>query len=233
MSSGTVTIVGDDVNHIVKVMRARAGDEIICCNGLGRDVKAVIESLGAEEVTARIVEENLPSREMPVYVTIAQGLPKSDKIEFVIQKGTELGAFSFLPFTSQRTVVKLDDKKEKKRRERWQKIAKEAAEQSHRSRVPVVQNVCSWRGLLALAPEFDYALFAYEKEEGALARSLQDIPPGSRVLLVVGPEGGFDESEVKEAEDAGMRIVSLGRRILRTETAALYGLSCISYQFER
>jgi 16S rRNA (uracil1498-N3)-methyltransferase len=233
MTDSTVMIKGDDVNHIVKVMRSKPGDEIICCSGEGRDVKAVLENLGPHEVTARIIEEKLPTREMPVYVTIAQGLPKGDKMELVIQKGTELGAFSFLPFTSQRTIVKLDDKKEKKRLERWQKIAKEAAEQSHRSRIPAIENVHNWEQLLALAPTFDYALFAYEKEEGSLAAALQTVPEDSRILLVIGPEGGFEEKEAVQAEESGMKRVSLGRRILRTETAPLYGLSCISYQFER
>ncbi|WCK53489.1 16S rRNA (uracil(1498)-N(3))-methyltransferase [Aneurinibacillus sp. Ricciae_BoGa-3] len=233
MTDSVVRITGDDVSHIVKVMRSEPGDEIICCNGEGRDVKAVIEGLGPDEVTARITEEDLPIREMPVYVTIAQGLPKGDKMELVIQKGTELGAFSFLPFTSQRTIVKLDDKKEKKRLERWQKIAKEAAEQSHRSRIPAIENVHNWEQLLARASGFDYALFAYEKEEGSLALALERIPAGSSILLIIGPEGGFEEQEALAAEESGMMRVSLGRRILRTETAALYGLSCVSYQFER
>ncbi|CEH29605.1 16S rRNA methyltransferase [Aneurinibacillus migulanus] len=234
MDEQYVMITGDDVNHIARVMRSRAGDEIICCNGQGRDVRGAIEEIGADAVRVRILEEDLPSRELPVQVTIAQGLPKGDKMELVIQKGTELGAFSFCAFTSLRTVVKLDDKKEKKRRERWQKIAKEAAEQSHRSRVPDIANMLTWRELLASASQFHYALFAYEKEETAtLRRALSGVPSGSRVLLVIGPEGGFDEKEVIEAETAGFVSVSLGRRILRAETAPLYALSCVSYEFEQ
>ncbi|WP_286887134.1 16S rRNA (uracil(1498)-N(3))-methyltransferase [Aneurinibacillus sp. UBA3580] len=234
MEEGYVTITGDDVNHIVRVMRSRVGDELICCNGRGRDVRGAIEEIGADAVRIRILEEGLPNRELPVQVTIAQGLPKGDKMELVIQKGTELGAFSFYVFTSKRTVVKLDDKKEKKRLERWQKIAKEAAEQSHRSRVPEVGSVLTWRELLATASRFHYALFAYEKEETAtLRRTLSEVPPGSNVLIVIGPEGGFDETEAAEAEAAGFRSVSLGRRILRAETAPLYALSCVSYEFEQ
>ncbi|MCP1356022.1 16S rRNA (uracil(1498)-N(3))-methyltransferase [Aneurinibacillus migulanus] len=234
MDEQYVMITGDDVNHIARVMRSRAGDEIICCNGQGRDVRGAIKEIGADAVRVRILEEDLPSRELPVQVTIAQGLPKGDKMELVIQKGTELGAFSFCVFTSLRTVVKLDDKKEKKRRERWQKIAKEAAEQSHRSRVPDIANMLTWRELLASASQFHYALFAYEKEETAtLRRALSGVPSGSRVLLVIGPEGGFDEKEVIEAETAGFVSVSLGRRILRAETAPLYALSCVSYEFEQ
>ncbi|MFT9848622.1 16S rRNA (uracil(1498)-N(3))-methyltransferase [Aneurinibacillus sp. REN35] len=234
MDEQFVTITGDDVNHIVRVMRSRPGDEVICCSGLGRDVRGAIDVIESDHVRVRILEEGLANRELPVQVTIAQGLPKGDKMELVIQKGTELGAFSFCAFTSMRTVVKLDDKKEKKRIERWQKIAKEAAEQSHRSRVPDVMNVLSWRELLASAPRFHYALFAYEKEEMAtLRRALSSVPAGSTILLVIGPEGGFDEKEVAEAEAAGFVSVSLGRRILRAETAPLYALSCMSYAFEQ
>ncbi|MBN6186206.1 16S rRNA (uracil(1498)-N(3))-methyltransferase [Aneurinibacillus sp. BA2021] len=234
MDERFVTITGDDVNHIARVMRSRPGDEVICCNGLGRDVRGAIAAIEADHVRVRIVAEDLMNRELPVQVTIAQGLPKGDKMELVIQKGTELGAFSFCAFTSMRTVVKLDEKKEKKRMERWQKIAKEAAEQSHRSRVPDVMNVLSWRELLASAPRFHYALFAYEQEEEAtLRRALSDVPAGSNILLVIGPEGGFDEKEVAEAAAAGFVSVSLGRRILRAETAPLYALSCMSYAFEQ
>jgi 16S rRNA (uracil1498-N3)-methyltransferase len=233
MDEQYVVITGDDVNHIVKVMRSRIGDEVICCNGEGRDVRGAIESFEGDAVRVRILEEGLPNRELPVQVTIAQGLPKGDKMELVIQKGTELGAFSFCAFTSSRTVVKLDDKKEKKRIERWQKIAKEAAEQSHRSHVPTIENVLSWRELLASASRFHYALFAYEKEETVtLRQALTEVQPGASILLVIGPEGGFDEKEVAEAEAAGFVSVSLGRRILRAETAPLYALSCVSYQFE-
>ncbi|WCN38731.1 16S rRNA (uracil(1498)-N(3))-methyltransferase [Aneurinibacillus uraniidurans] len=234
MREHEVTITGDDVNHIVRVMRNRVGDEVICCNGQGRDVRGAIEAIEPDAVHIRIVEEGLKNRELPVQVTIAQGLPKGDKMEWVIQKGTELGAFSFCAFTSSRTVVKLDAKKEAKRLERWQKIAKEAAEQSHRSVVPQIENVQSWRELLASASGFHYAVLAYEKEESAtFGRVLADMTPGSKLLVVIGPEGGFDEKEVAEAEAAGFAAVSLGKRILRAETAPLYALSCVSYRFEQ
>lgn len=234
MNDDTVFIQGEDVNHMVKVMRFRAGEQVICCNGKGRDVLAEIAEITPNQVELKIVVELDDSRELPLQVTIAQGLPKGDKMDYIIQKGTELGAFSFWPFTSRYTVVKLDEKKEKKRVERWGKIAKEAAEQSHRSAVPTISRPLGWRELLAKAGSFDYALFAYEKEvETPFSQALQGIPKGSSVLLLIGPEGGFSEDEVREAEETGMKRVSLGRRILRTETASLYGLSCISYQFER
>jgi len=234
MNDTKVVVTGDDVNHMAKVMRFLPGDRVICCNGEGRDVLAEIEKITSEHIQLKILEELSESRELPLKVTIAQGLPKGDKMDFIIQKGTELGAFSFLPFTSRYTVVKLDEKKEKKRVERWKKIAKEAAEQSHRSLVPHIANPLGWRELLAKVSSFDYALFAYEKEEETpLYQALKGIPKEASILLVIGPEGGFSEDEAREAEEAGMQRVSLGRRILRTETASLYGLSCISYEFER
>lgn len=234
MSETSVTITGEDVNHMVKVMRFRVGEKVICCNGEGRDVLAAIEELSPDEVHLHVLEELTKSRELPVEVTIAQGLPKGDKMDWIIQKGTELGAFSFWPFRSRYTVVKLDEKKEKKRVERWGKIAKEAAEQSHRSHIPHISNPLGWKELLAKAKSFDYALFAYEKdEETPLSLALKEIPAGASILLIIGPEGGFSEEEAREADQAGMKWVSLGRRILRTETASLYGLSSVSYEFER
>lgn len=234
MEDTSVTIIGEDVNHIVKVMRFRIGDQVICCNGEGRDVLAAIAEIYPDRVVLNVLEEINKSRELPVYVTIAQGLPKGDKMDWIIQKGTELGAFSFWPFTSRYTVVKLDEKKEKKRVERWGKIAKEAAEQSHRSLIPSVASPLGWKELLARVSSFDYALFAYEKEEETpFSKALQGIPSGASILLVIGPEGGFSEEEAGEAEGSSMVRVSLGRRILRTETASMYGLSCVSYEFER
>ncbi len=234
MNETAIFVTGEDVNHMVKVMRFRAGEQVICCNGEGRDVLAEIAEITSNHVELKVIQELADSRELPLQVTIAQGLPKGDKMDWIIQKGTELGAFSFWPFTSRYTVVKLDEKKEKKRVERWGKIAKEAAEQSHRSKIPAISSPLGWRELLAKSGSFDYALFAYEKEvETPFSQALQGIPKGASLLLVIGPEGGFAEEEAREAEEAGMKRVSLGRRILRTETASLYGLSCISYEFER
>ncbi|UUZ85485.1 16S rRNA (uracil(1498)-N(3))-methyltransferase [Paenibacillus sp. P26] len=231
-----VRITGDDAHHLTRVMRAEPGDEVIASDGVDREALVRIRTLEKNEVTADIVRRLPMENEASVDVWIAQSLPKGDKMETVIQKGTEIGAARFLPFVSERTVVQLDAKKEGKRLERWQKIAKEAAEQAHRNRVPEVEPVHSWKELLNRAKEANAAWICYEKESGqTLRKAIRRAVAGAgqaRVtpLLVIGPEGGFSEQEVVAAEAAGCVPVSLGKRILRTETAAMVGLTCILYE---
>ncbi|MCZ8511159.1 16S rRNA (uracil(1498)-N(3))-methyltransferase [Paenibacillus filicis] len=231
-----VLISGDDAHHLSRVMRAEPGDEVIVSNGLDREALVRIRTLDKEGVTAEIVELLPMLSEPAVDVWIAQSLPKGDKMETVIQKGTEIGAERFIPFISERTVVQLDAKKEGKRLERWNKIAKEAAEQAHRNRVPEVESVHSWKELLNRAAKADAAWICYEKAGAqelrkAIRQALKDSPAvRSKLLLVVGPEGGFSEREVEAAEAAGCVTVGLGKRILRTETAAMVGLTCILYE---
>ncbi|REE93069.1 16S rRNA (uracil1498-N3)-methyltransferase [Paenibacillus taihuensis] len=234
-----VVLTGDDAHHVIRVMRMEAGDSIIVSDGKSRVAEAVIRTLSPGNVEADI-SEWLPVTSEPLWsVTVAQSLPKGDKMEIVIQKGTEIGAVSFVPFQSQRMIVQYDAKKEAKRLERWGKIAKEAAEQAHRSRIPAIEEVATWKELLALVPTFDLALFCYEKEGGGLG--LRDALSSQRarhnwgseernILLIVGPEGGFTEREAEEVEEAGAVIVGLGKRILRTETAAMVGLACLMYE---
>lgn len=233
----TVQITGDDAHHIMKVMRSGIGDEFICSNGSDREVLVRITAMDKGMVDAEIIRELPMESEAAVEVWIAQSLPKGDKLETVIQKCTELGAARIVPFVSERTVVQYDAKKEAKRLERWQKIAKEAAEQSHRNRVPAIDAPISWKRLIELCGSFDLALLCYEKESGLklrplLAQSLAGAAAGEpkRVLAIVGPEGGFTEKEAAEAVAAGCHSVSLGKRILRTETAGMACLTCILYE---
>lgn len=239
----TVLVAGDDAHHIQRVMRLGVGDTFICSNGVDREALVAIERIDKTEITARVVNELAMDREPAVSVWIAQSLPKGDKLETVIQKGTELGATRFLPFESERTVVQYDAKKESKRLDRWRKIAKEAAEQAHRNRVPAVDAPCDWRQLLSQAGAADLALLCYEKQEALTFRELlreriaarTDAGAGGSaasmtIAVIVGPEGGFTEREAEEAIAAGCRAISLGKRILRTETAALVALSCIMYE---
>lgn len=242
-SEDTVQITGDDAHHLIKVMRARIGEKVICSNGIDREALVEITEMATGLVHASIIEA-LPMDDEPhVEVWIAQSLPKGDKMETVIQKGTEIGASRFIPFLSERTVVQYDAKKEAKRLERWQKIAKEAAEQAHRNRVPLVEAPYTWKAAMKLCSGFDLALLCYEKESGldfraqiqaALAeKSLEPAQSDSKplkVILLVGPEGGFSEAEVAEAVEQGCHSISLGKRILRTETAAMVGLTCILYE---
>jgi 16S rRNA (uracil1498-N3)-methyltransferase len=232
-----VTIVGEDARHIGRVMRSKPGDKLIVSDGGSREVLAEITFIEPQQVTATIIEELAGSGEPWLQVTVAQSLPKGDKMETVIQKCTEIGAASFLPFLSERTVVQYDSKKEEKRLARWQKIAKEAAEQAHRSKIPVVELSVKWEELLAALPGYDLVCLCYEKEDGRQLRDVlkpfvTELTPDMKVnvAVVVGPEGGFTEAEVREAEAAGAVSVGLGRRILRTETAAMAALTCIMYE---
>jgi 16S rRNA (uracil1498-N3)-methyltransferase len=240
MTGTAVTLTGEDARHLGTVMRAKPGDTFIACDGRGRDVLAKVAAVGRDTIEAVAVRPLTSSAEMAWKVTVAQSLPKGDKLETVIQKGTEAGAYAFQPFLSRRTVVQYDDRKEAKRLERWRKIAKEAAEQSHRSVVPDVRPVCGWKELIRSMAGYDAVIFCYE-EEGRAGNGLRSALSGFRsgrdpdrgppsVLLVVGPEGGFAPEEAEEAAAAGAVPAGLGKRILRTETAALYALACIAYE---
>ncbi|WP_068782113.1 RsmE family RNA methyltransferase [Paenibacillus sp. GM2] len=232
-----VVITGDDARHIGKVMRSKPGDEFIVSDGVSREALVKIISIEPGEVEAEIVSQLEPAGEPWLQVTIAQSLPKGDKMETVIQKCTEIGAAAFLPFISERTVVQYDMKKEEKRIQRWRKIAKEAAEQAHRSTIPAVMASVSWKELLAALADFDLVCLCYEQEDGqglrgALRPFVAGLETGNtyRIAVVVGPEGGFSEAEVTAAVEAGAASIGLGRRILRTETAAMAALTCIMYE---
>lgn len=230
-------ISGDDYHHIVKVMRQKAGDSIICVNKDGNGAVCIIEEITDEQVIANVVKWEEGSVELPVSVSIVSGLPKGDKLEWVIQKGTELGASSFIPFAAARSVVKLDDKKAAKKVERWQKIAKEAAEQSHRHVLPEVSHPINIKSLIDLSKRFDHKLIAFEEdakegESSVLAKTLAKMEKGQSILFVFGPEGGLTEEEVSFLKANGFESCGLGPRILRTETAPMYALSAVSYHFE-
>lgn len=234
---GTVTITGDDARHIARVMRGKPGDKVIASDGAGREAVVEIDTIGTDEITAIIVEPLPQTGEPWIKVDIAQSLPKGDKMETVIQKCTEIGAVSFIPFLSERTIVQYDDRKEEKRISRWNKIAKEAAEQAHRSMIPLVKQPLKWKELLASFAGYDLICICYEKEHGQQLRDiLQPFAAGLdraqiyKVLVAIGPEGGFTEEEVQAAEAAGAVSVGLGARILRTETAGMAALTCILYE---
>ncbi len=231
-----VTITGDDFHHMTRVMRMNPGDTFY---GVIDKKTAIvkIESIQDKALTGRIIDWIEGTKELPIQVTIVNGLPKGDKLELIIQKGTELGANTFIPFNATRSIVKWDSKKAAKKTERLRKIAKEAAEQSHRTEIPSVYDPVDIRRLLDLAESYDYKLVAYEEdakqgESSQLAKTIRGMVPGQSLLMVFGPEGGLDTAEVNQLLENGFQTCSLGPRILRTETAPLYALSAISYQLE-
>jgi 16S rRNA (uracil1498-N3)-methyltransferase len=230
-------IDGEDRHHILNVMRMQIGDHIICVDSMGKIAECKIAEVTEQQVVANIIlwKEEIP--ELPIQITIASGLPKGDKLEWIIQKATELGAFKFLPFAAARSVVKWDDKKAAKKVERWQKIAKEAAEQSHRALVPEIINPVNFKALLQKSNQYDYKLVAFEDESrngetSVFSSTLQKIKKGESLLMIFGPEGGLSQEEIKLLKENGFLLCGLGPRILRTETAPLYALAAVSYQFE-
>ncbi|MGM0844187.1 MAG: 16S rRNA (uracil(1498)-N(3))-methyltransferase [Bacillota bacterium] len=232
-----VIIDGENFHHIVRVMRMAKDSLFFVVFPNSETAKVQIETITSDYLEARVVQWESDEKEMPVEITIASGLPKGDKLELIIQKGTELGAMEFVPFTADRSIVKWDEKKAKKKVERWEKIAKEAAEQSHRQRVPKVQSPVSLKELLSLAAEYEYKIVAFEEdaktgEQSNLAGVLKDAKPGDRILAVFGPEGGLTEKEVDALKQNGFLSCGLGPRIMRAETAPFYLLSAASYQFE-
>ncbi|WP_456278232.1 16S rRNA (uracil(1498)-N(3))-methyltransferase [Bacillus sp. AK128] len=233
----SITIVGDDAHHIKRVMRMNEKDQVLCCNDQGRVCLSEITEFTNEGVSLSIVEWLEESKELPIQVAIASGLPKGDKLELIIQKATELGADRFVPFNAARSIVKWDEKKGEKKLERWMKIAKEAAEQSHRNQVPDILKPHSLKELLDLSESFDFKIVAFEEEakqgeRSKFARVLADMKPGSSLLVVFGPEGGLTDQEISKLGNHGFVACGLGPRILRAETAPLYVLSAISYHFE-
>lgn len=237
INGNTVKITGDDFHHITRVMRMEPGEKIITVNEDGLAAITKISEFTNEVVVGTVIEWKNEESELPIKVAIVSGLPKGDKLEYIVQKGTELGATEFIPFIAARSVVKWDHKKASKKIERLQKIAKEAAEQSHRSVLPSVLEPLTVAQLIQYAERFDYKLIAFEEEakrgeKAQLAKVLTAVEPGQSILFVFGPEGGLTSEEVNKLSDAGFIACGLGPRILRTETAPLYALAAVSYQVE-
>ncbi|MGM9921779.1 MAG: 16S rRNA (uracil(1498)-N(3))-methyltransferase [Bhargavaea sp.] len=235
-AGGRAVISGDDARHITKVMRMSEGGRLIAVSG-GEAFECEIVSLADGAVTILRDGEELPSNEMPVRVTVAAGLPKGDKLDLIVQKGTELGMTGLIPFEAERSIVKWDSKKSGKKIERLRKIAKEAAEQSHRSVIPEISDVTGLDGLIRLAESFDLLLIADEeaakdRSGGSIAALLENVYHGQKVLAVFGPEGGISRAEAERFREEGFRPIALGPRILRAETAPLYALSAISSEIE-
>ena len=225
---------GADVNHIKNVLRMKPGEDVRVNDGRGKTYLCCISSYEEQTGVLDILKELDSDTELPSRIILFQGLPKGDKMEWIVQKAVELGVYAIVPFAAKRSVVKLDEKKAAKKQARWQLIAKGAAEQSGRGIIPEVSTVRTFAEALGMAGELDVVLIPYELEEGMkeTARVLENIECGQSVGIFIGPEGGFEEEEVERAKAAGAHAVTLGKRILRTETAGLTALSILMYHLE-
>ena len=224
-------ISGADHNHIKNVLRMKVGDTILI-SANGKSDLCEIETIDNDEIIAPIIEEDYQNTELPLQIHLFQGLPKSDKMELIIQKAVELGVYSITPIEMRRCIVKLDDKKKKSKQTRWQSISESAAKQSKRNLIPEINETISYKAALDAAKELDLLLVPYENEDGILStkEALKELKKAKSVGIIIGPEGGFDEGEIEAAKNAGGRIISLGKRILRTETAAITAVGmCMLY----
>lgn len=224
-------IGGGDYNHIKNVLRMQMGDTfLVSSDGVSNLCRLV--GFENECAVAEIIEKNYNATELPIKIYLFEGLPKSDKMEFIIEKAVELGATAIVPTEMEHCVVKLDNKKKEQKVSRWQKIAEAAAKQSKRNIIPEVLDCMSFKAALEFAKELDLLLVPYECAGGMAAtkKALAKIKKGMSVGIIIGPEGGFSEKEIAAAKTAGGEIISLGSRILRTETAAVTAVSmCMLY----
>lgn len=229
-----IRITGNDVNHIKNVLRMKPGELVLISNGIDRDYHCEIDSLSSDEVTARILSVDEEGTELSAKLYLFQGLPKSDKMELIVQKAVELGVYQIIPVATKRAVVKLDAKKEEAKVKRWNSIAESAAKQSKRIIIPEVTGVMPLKEAFAFAEGLDVNLIPYEHAEGmeGTRKELERIVPGMSVGIFIGPEGGFEDAEIEKACEKDIRPVTLGKRILRTETAGLAMLSILMFQLD-
>lgn len=234
MSDGCVHITGEDVKHIRSVLRMRPGGTILVSCGDEWEYTCEICAVSPSEVTARITDAQKPAKELASHIALFQCLPKGDKMELIIQKAVELGAYQIVPVSSRRCVVKMDERRSVAKTARWNSISESAAKQSRRLIVPEVLPAAGFSEALEMARQYDVRLIPYENEQGiAHTREvLSSIRSGQSVAVLIGPEGGFETEEVQAASAAGFVPVTLGHRILRTETAGLAALSVLMYLLE-
>ena len=230
----SIDITGEDVNHIKNVLRLKVNDEIIISDGRGRDYRCQISVMDHEKVVADILDVCDNFAELETGITLFQGFPKADKMEWIIQKTVELGVTRIVPVMTKRTVVKLDAKKADAKRKRWNAVSESAAKQSKRSLIPEVAPLMTYKEAVKEVAGYDMVLLPYESADGIrkTRELLASVKPGTDIAVFIGPEGGFEDEEVELARENGAEIVTLGKRILRTETAGLCMLSALMLQLE-
>lgn len=224
------------MNHIKNVLRCQKGEHIEICNSeTSKNYLCEINKIEKEEIECNILENLRSNVETDIKVTIFQGLPKADKMEYIIQKSVELGAYDITPVEMKRCIVKLNEKDKEKKIQRWQKIAEVAAKQCKRDIIPKINNITNVKLICNIIQNYDIILVAYEKEkERTLKSEFKKIKEYNQknIGIIIGPEGGLDEDDLKLLEESGAKVITLGNRILRTETVALNVLSNIMYELE-
>lgn len=226
-------IEGSDVNHIVNVLRMKPGEELLISVKGDWDYLCKIVDIETDRVNLKVLE-SMEQRELPVNITLLQGIPKSDKLEMIIQKAVELGVSEIIPVKTKRVVVKIDEKKADTKVNRWNAIAESAAKQSKRSIIPKVSEPMSIDNALEIVKDFGVKLIPYENADGIdkTRKILDSMDKTKNIAVFIGPEGGFEESEVERIKNSGFEVITLGKRILRTETAGLALLSNIMIRLE-
>jgi len=234
ISENHITILSTDVNHIKNVLRMKIGQTVAISNGIDREYICKIAQIERDSVNLLIITETDNVCELPSKIYLFQGLPKNDKMELIIQKAVELGVYEIIPVATKRAVVKLDTNKGQSKRKRWQGISESAAKQSKRIVIPRITQVMTFKEALGYSGQLDIKLLPYENREGMIStkQAIQDIKAGESIGVFIGPEGGFEVNEIEMASTLGWAPISLGSRILRTETAGLAALSILMYQLE-
>lgn len=232
--SGSICIAGPDYNHIVRVLRLKPGDRIAVSDGRDRDSLCEIAEIGPDSVRCEVLPAELADSECPVHLHLFQGLPKGDKMELILEKAVELGASSVVPVEMKRCVVKLDEKKKAARTERWQKQAESAAKQSGRRIIPKVGQVLGFKEAVKAAAAMDRILVPYECAEDIshTRKVLESLKPGQDAAIFIGPEGGFEPAEIEALKAENADVITLGPRILRTETAGMATLAMCTLLLE-
>lgn len=230
-----IEIIGADVNHIKNVLRMKIGEKISISDGCNQEYQCKISKIEEDRVICDVLLIEEAYKELPAELYLFQGLPKSDKMEFIIQKAVELGVHAIIPVKTARTVVKLDLKKEEAKRKRWTAIAESAAKQSGRTIIPEVYPVMSFKEAVKMGKEFELSLIPYELAEGMeeTKKIIAQIREGIKIGIYIGPEGGFEQEEIAYATENKCRPITLGKRILRTETAGMAILSVLMFQLEK
>ena len=228
LSGDVLHLTGENFQH-ARVLRLKPGEKLLVCDGQGREALCQVRQVGASDMELEILERRDSETEAAVKVSVYMAFSKADKLEHVIQKATELGAYEIVAFPSARCVTRPDEKSLQKKLERWQKIAASAAEQSGRGRIPQVITLGSFQEALERAAQADKALLFYENEHAVTLRMALEEGSWSTASLLTGPEGGLEEAEVEQAREAGFQVCTLGKRILRCETAPLCALSAVMY----